>query len=108
MRRKNLTKHEFNQIKTLQEANLKTKLIVEVTGRSPAVVHSVKRVETLEEYRALRKQAKPIKEVIDVTGDEQVLARLKNIESAVNRLLQIEEGRLSNEKVNAWKWGRNK
>lgn len=50
---KKMTKEEFDKIKTLCNTSLSNKQIMQVTGRSIAVIIYVKRADSYDEYREI-------------------------------------------------------
>lgn len=66
-----ITEKDFENIKKLYEMGLKTKQVVEITGRSSSTVTFIKRSETLKDYHNLiqkytmKNKTTPVKDVVE-------------------------------------------
>lgn len=115
--KKYLTQPEFSTIKALQEVNLPIGQVVKVTNRSYNTVKSVFEHDTLEAHKQAIKQrglayksvllpseaATALAPKLPVEDYELLLSKITNIETCLNTLLDIFQGREAKANVAFWK-----
>lgn len=88
MGKKYLSEKEFDLIKTLRDAGLKTSKIIDITGRSSATLSRASHYKTYEDYRKPKEQPKKEIRLNSVNTIDTVIKLLENIDE---RLKWIEE-----------------
>jgi hypothetical protein len=92
---KHLTDQDFNTIKVMINAGIKTRKISEVTGRSGSTVSVIARSDTFEGYQTLLKESRK-RNANEVIGDDAPItaAGLKELLTILNKHLDAIERKL--------------
>lgn len=116
-----MTKEDFNRIKQLIKVGVPKNVIIDMTKRSHFTVDTVKGAKNFEDYQKIvfersRKKlgvSEPDKavstdttvnlEMVEMNRQEEILTRVKNVETILNQLLSIFEDKESKANVAFWK-----
>jgi len=91
---RHLTDKDFNTIKVLINAGVKTSKIQEVTGRSSSTISAISRSDTLEDYKKLLREQRNHEETVIATDAPLTTAGLKELLTILNNRLQAIERKL--------------